>query len=72
MINNESARALMNRYGVKILIHGHTHTVGETVIDGCGRVIDTGDWNSDSFTYIKISDDNSGKPGLEIIQKKLS
>ncbi len=54
-INFPLAQKYLKKYQANIMVHGHTHCAdihSEHDITIC----DTGNWNDDSFTYIKLSE----------------
>ncbi|MEE1339599.1 MAG: UDP-2,3-diacylglucosamine diphosphatase [Succinivibrionaceae bacterium] len=54
-INLPISLSLLHKYQATILIHGHTHQVSEKHVNDYA-IYDTGDWNHEKFSYIKVSE----------------
>ncbi len=52
-INQDLAIKYLKRFNCNVLIHGHTHDVSTTLYQD-KKLIDTGDWREDSYTFIEI------------------
>ena len=65
-ISLPKALALLYKHKAQILIHGHTHSFSETKINGIA-IYDTGNWQTETFSYISLSDTN----GIELHSEKI-
>lgn len=66
MINPVKTLSFMKKYGVSVLIHGHTHNAEELRPDDRYLIVDTGDWTSSGFSFVKIEYGNA-TPGNNVV-----